>query len=192
MQKKNAANAPQIVESQNASDDATRAASCARSGKAAICDGIAPELIAAGEQESARRGVTLPELIADYLRAFTPARLAAQIEQSRGACSDSVSVLDQYGPAAGRLIHLGVVGKLLDETTEEIDEVRKRLRVLRSSGKSVEREEKHLSAIVRRRCILKILFRPEPSALDCLFSAFGVELSRKECELLRFLHIFYV
>ena len=47
MPKKNAVNAPQIVESQNASDDTPRTASRARSGKAAIYDGIAPARIAA-------------------------------------------------------------------------------------------------------------------------------------------------
>lgn len=45
--KRSAVNAPQIVESQNASDDTPRTASRARSGKAAIHDGIAPARIAA-------------------------------------------------------------------------------------------------------------------------------------------------
>lgn len=47
MQKQNTANAPQIAESQNASDDTPRTASRARSGKAADYDGIAPARIAA-------------------------------------------------------------------------------------------------------------------------------------------------
>ncbi|WP_294508142.1 hypothetical protein [uncultured Victivallis sp.] len=69
-----AGNGPQIVEAGNASNDQPDTESRARSGNAAIFDGIAPELIALGEQEAARRGVTLPELIAEYLRTFTPER----------------------------------------------------------------------------------------------------------------------
>lgn len=47
MPKQNTANAPQIAESPNASDDTPRTASRARSGKAANYDGIAPARIAA-------------------------------------------------------------------------------------------------------------------------------------------------
>ena len=63
---------PQIAEAMNASNDRSSAETRAGSGNAAIYDGIEPEAIMWGVQEAARRGVSLPKLISDYLRTFRP------------------------------------------------------------------------------------------------------------------------
>ena len=70
-----AGNGPQIDEAGKMSNDQSKVESRARSGKAAIFDGIAPRLIALGRQEAARRGISFPELISGYLRTFRPDHL---------------------------------------------------------------------------------------------------------------------
>lgn len=167
MQKKNTVNAPQIVESQNASNDAAHTVSRTRSGKAAIYDGIAPELIAAGEQEAARRGVTLSELIADYLRAFTPARIAAE---------------------ADRLNYRAVLRKLIASNTEDRREDAEICDDFARAGKPVSEERKHIGALLwRREWLLLALEECSPERLRFLLLVLRVPLTEDEKALLSFL-----
>lgn len=167
MQKQNTANAPQIAESQNASNDTSHAASRARSGKAAIYDGIAPGLIAAGEQEAARRGVTLPELIADYLRGFTPARIAAE---------------------ADRLNYCAVIRRLIASNAEDMREDAEIREDFTRDGQLVPEARKQIGALLWRRMhLLAALEHCPPWCLHATLLALRVPLTEEEKALFSFL-----
>lgn len=156
-----AGNGHQIVEAGNASNDQPDTESRSRSGNAAKFDGIAPELIALGEQEAARRGVTLPELIAEYLRTFTPER------QEYSGCLRNL---------------LARNGEALKKSDEEIRNCYTRKEIPVPAYCSQEN-----ALLVRRQCILQGLEYCPPWRFKSILSNLHTPLSEGEKELINIL-----
>ena len=155
-----AGNGPQIVEVENASNDTGNAESRVRGGNAAIFDGIAPKLIALGEQEAARRGVSFPELISGYLRTFQP----------------------------DHLLYREVLRKLVARNNEDLQEEKEIHRDYARDQKPVpeyhKREEERL---VRRMWLLEALGECQPDRLRYLLISTRATITEGDKELLDFL-----
>lgn len=158
--RKIAGNGPQIVEAGTASNDTENAKSRARSGNAAKFDGIAPELIALGEQEAARRGVTLPELIAEYLRTFRP----------------------------DHLLYREVLRKLVARNDEDLQEEKELHRDYARDQKPVpEYHKREEEKLFRRMWLLEALEECQPDRLRYLLIAIHAPITEGDKELLDFL-----
>lgn len=155
-----AGNGPQIVEAGNVSNDRSKAESRARSGNAAKFDGIAPELIALGEQEAARRGVTLPELISGYLRTFRP----------------------------DHLLYREVLRKLVARNDEDLQEEKEIHRDYARDQKPVpEYHKREEEKLFRRMWLLEALEECQPDRLRYLLIATRTTITEGDKELLDFL-----
>lgn len=155
-----AGNGPQIVEAGNVSNDRSKAESRAKSGNAAIFDGIAPRLIALGRQEAASRGLTFPELISGYLRTFRP----------------------------DHLLYREVLRKLVARNNEDLQEEKEIHRDYARDQKPVpeyhKREEERL---VRRMWLLEALGECQPDRLRYLLISTRATITEGDKELLDFL-----
>lgn len=146
-------NGQQIAEAMNASNDRSSAETRAGIGNAAIYDGIEPEAIMWGVQEAARRGVSLPQLISDYLRTFRP-------------------VYREYQE---------ILRKLIDENKSELEEEYEIQRDYAKSSEAIP--EKHRFEEIklwRRHWILERLRHCHPD--DILFFTASRHIPRTEGE----------
>ena len=155
-----AGNGSQIVKAENASNDQPDTESRARSGNAAIFDGIAPELIAFGEQEAARRGVSFPELISGYLRTFRP-----EVQRYRE-----------------------VLRKLMARNREDLQEEKEIHRDYVRDQKPVpEYHKQQDEKLIWRMWLLQVLEECQPDRLRYLLMAIHAPITEGDKELLDFL-----
>lgn len=155
-----AGNGPQIVEAVSASNDQPNTESRARSGNAAIFDGIAPRLVASGRQEAARRGISFPELISGYLRTFRP----------------------------DHLLYREVLRKLVARNNEDLQEEKELHRDYARDQKPVpEYHKREEEKLFRRMWLLEALEECQPDRLRYLLIATHAPITEGDKELLDFL-----